>query len=109
MERKYIAVGVNKDEKTVWHGHFGISPYFFIYDFSGKFIEKRKNPYSRGQHHDEPKLIVEFLSDCSVFIAKRMGEESRKKLTEKLNIKAFLTPTKDVELAVKEFLRQNNE
>ena len=109
MERKFIAVGVNKDEKTVWHGHFGISPYYFIYDYDGNFIEKRENPYSKGQHHDEPQLIVNFLSDCNVFIGKRMGEESRKKLVEKLNIKTYLTNTKDVELAVKEFLNHNNK
>jgi len=105
-ERKYIAVGVGKDEKSIWVGHFGISPYYFIYDTEGNFLEKRVNPYSKGQHHDDPNLIVNFLNDCKVFIAKRMGEESRKKLVQKLNIETFLTKMKSVDEAVKEYLKK---
>ena len=106
-ERKYVAVGVNKDEKSLWVGHFGISPYYFIYDGEGNFIEKRENPYSKGQHHDDPKLIIKFLKDCKVFIAKRMGEESRRKLVEELNIETFLSKAKLAEEAYKEWINQN--
>ncbi len=109
MERKNIAVGVNKDEKTVWRGHFGISPFYFIYDDKGNFLEKRVNPYSKGQHHDEPRLIVDFLSDCGVFIGKRMGDESRRKLAEVLKIETCLADTKGVQLAVKEYLSNNKK
>ncbi len=108
-ERKYIAAGVGKDEKTIWVGHFGISPYYFIYDNEGNFIEKRVNPYSKGQHHDDPNLIVNFLNDCKVFIAKRMGEESRRKLVENLNIETYLTKTKEVEKAIEEYLSQKHK
>ncbi len=103
-DRKYIAVGVGKDEKSIWVGHFGISPFYYIYDDNGNFLEKRVNPYSKGQHHDDPNLIVNFLNDCKVFVARRMGEESRRKLVENLNIETYLTKTKEAEAAVKEYL-----
>jgi predicted Fe-Mo cluster-binding NifX family protein len=102
-ERKYIAVGSGKDEKSLWVGHFGISPFYFVYDDEGNLIEKRVNPYSKGQHHDDPRLIIKFLDDCKVFIAKRMGEESRKKLVTELNIETFLTKAKTVQEAIEEW------
>ena len=103
-ERKYIAIGVHKDKKTVWPGHFGVSPFYYIYDFEGNLIEVKQNPYSKGQHHDDPNLIVNLLDECKVFIARQMGETSRKKLVENLNIETYLTKTREFEKALNEFL-----
>jgi hypothetical protein len=40
-------------------------------------------------------LIIEFLSDCGIFVAKRMGQESIIKLEEKFGIKPILTELLD--------------
>ena len=107
-EEKNIAVAVNKIDK-VWHGHFGISPFFQIYNREGELIEKRINPHGAGHSkldHDEnkPLLIKEILDDCSVFIGKRMGEKSKKILLDKFYVETIFTDETDPEITVKSFL-----
>ena len=104
MERKYIAVGVDTNEK-IWKGHFGIAPYFYIYDEKKNFIEKRLNPYGqlaegKHNHHDNPKLIIDFLNDCNTFVAKRMGQESKIKLQQNFGIRPVIVETESVEEAL---------
>lgn len=103
-----IAVAVNKND-VIWYGHFGISPYFLIYDSEGKLSDKRINPHGAGnsvQHHDNPKLIIDLLNDCNVFVGKRIGDKSKNKLVEKFNIKTILTEETNPEEFVKNFLLQ---
>ena len=111
-QRTLIAVAV-KEDGSLWGGHFGMSPYFNIYSFDGKFIERRENPFGAGsgkhEHHDNPKLIVGLLSECKVFIAKNMGPESKKKLLKKFGITAVLTHADETEKALKEFLEPNEK
>lgn len=109
---KYIAVGIDKDD-NLWKGHFGMAPYYNIYSTSGEKIEKRKNPYGAGngnhEHHDNPKLIVKLLNDCKVFIAKRMGQESKRKLLEMFGITAILTDADETERALTKYLGSNGK
>ena len=106
-QRTLIAVAV-KEDGSLWSGHFGMAPFYNIYSADGKFTEKRENPYGaenkNHQHHDNPKLIVNFLNDCKVFIAKKMGGDSRRKLVENFGIIAFLTEADTPEKAVKQYL-----
>lgn len=90
-----IAIGVSKANK-IWKGHFGISPFFQVYDREGKLIETRINPHGAGENHkhnhddSQPILIKEILKDCKTFIGKRMGEQSKLKLAQKLGIETVL-------------------
>ena len=106
--KKLIALSVNPEGK-LWNGHFGMASFYYVYDREGILLEKRENPYSakpgvKHEHHDDPNLIVAFLADCSTFIARRMGEESRQKLASKLGIETVLTKEKEPESALKEYL-----
>lgn len=106
-----IAVGVGKTD-MMWKGHFGISPIYKIYNREGKFIEERVNPHGAGHDHnhdhdhgdDQPKVIKELLHDCSTFIGKRMGEESKLKLAKKLGIETMLYKTNDPVEALNTYL-----
>ena len=106
-----IAVAVNKNDK-IWPGHFGISPYYNIYNKEKNLIEKRLNPHGagvsdHGHDHDDnqPKFIKEILHDCNIFIGKRMGEKSKLKLAEKLGITTVLTKEPDPVKALAEYLK----
>ncbi len=107
-----IAVGVNKLDK-VWHGHFGISPYFLIYNNDGEMIEKRINPHGAGQGHkhdhgdDQPFLIKEILHDCNIFVGKKMGEGSKLKLAQKLGVETVLTENAEPQEVVNGILKNN--
>jgi predicted Fe-Mo cluster-binding NifX family protein len=100
-----IAVAVDEDGK-IWKGHFGIAPYYLIYDDEKTFAEKRQNPYGAASekhtHHDNPKLIIKFLSDCKIFVGKRMGQESRIKLKQNFGIEPFITDIADPETALEQ-------
>ncbi len=106
--RPYIAVAVDEEGK-VWGGHFGMAPTYFVYDRRGRFVESRSNPHGarRGQkvtHHDDPRLIVNLLPDCDVFIGRRMGETSRKRLVQNLGVEPVLTDSRDPTEAVQVYL-----
>ncbi len=109
-KKNYIAVAVNKNEK-LWPGHFGIAPYYNIYDRDKNLVEKRINPHgsghSRHSHEDDnqPKMIKEVLHDCDVFIGKRMGEKSKLKLAEKLGVTTILTKESDPLKALEEYIK----
>jgi hypothetical protein len=45
-------------------------------------------------------LIIQFLSDCKIFVGKRMGQESRIKLRQNFGIAPFLTEIAEPELAL---------
>jgi predicted Fe-Mo cluster-binding NifX family protein len=108
-----IAVGVNKADK-IWAGHFGIAPYYQVYNTDGEMIEKRMNPHGAGQGHkhdhgdDQPLLIKEILTDCNIFIGKQMGEESKLKLAKKLGVKTILTEKSDPQEVVNEVISKIN-
>ncbi len=107
--RKSIAVGVDYDNH-IWGSHFGISPLYYIYDLSGKLIEKRPNPYCVGgvkeKHHDDPELILDLLPECNVFIAQKMGGRSKQLLAEKLNVEPILTGESDPDVAVSTYIKE---
>ncbi len=98
-----IAIAIDEDGQ-IWKGHFGIAPYYLIYDNNKSFIEKRLNPYGakseKHSHHDNPKLIINFLSDCKIFVGKRMGRESEIKLKQNFGIEAFLTDIAEPETVI---------
>lgn len=97
--RQFIAVGTKKDKVTIWDKHFGVSPIYSIFSKDGKLIEQRKNPYSNGKDHDNPELIVDFLQDADIFLAKNMGIRSKEKLLD-LGISSFLTDKNNIFEAV---------
>ena len=103
--RSYLAVAVDENGR-LWGGHFGIAPVYYVYDRAGHLREQRPNPYGarRGQkvtHHDNPRLIVELLADCGVFIGRRMGEASRRRLAEHLGVIPVLTQAQEPLQAVR--------
>ena len=109
-QRTHIAIAVN-DAGALWGGHFGMAPAFQIYDPTGALVEVRPNPYGAGQgkkhtHHDNPRLIIDLLPECAVFIGRRMGEDSKRKLAEKFGIDAILTIEKTPEAALQAYLNR---
>lgn len=108
----YIAVGVNKLDK-IWHGHFGISPYFIIYNRNGELIEKRINPHGAGENHkhdhnnDQPLLIKDILHDCTTFIGKKMGEGSKLKLAEKFGVETIISKLTEPQEVIEIVLKKN--
>ena len=103
--RQYIAVATQKDKKSLWRGHFGVSPIYSIFNEKGEMFEQRQNPYATdGKHHDDPDLIVNFLSDVKTFIAKNMGQKSRERLINKLNIEGILVDEENIYDAVNYYL-----
>jgi len=104
--RTRIAIAVD-DKEHLWGGHFGMAPIFLLYSSAGELIEERPNPYGAGQsrkHHDDPKLIITLLPECGVFIGRRMGEESQRKLAQKFGIDAVLTAEKTPAAALRAYL-----
>jgi hypothetical protein len=102
-ERGIIAVGVD-DQGQVWQAHFGMAPWYYLFDGQGELIERRANPYARTKHHDDPVAIVALLPECTTFIARRMGEQSRNQLTTSLRIEPALTTATDPYQAVQAYL-----
>ena len=103
-ERENIALGVD-DEGQIWQAHFGMAPWYYLFDRQGELIERRANPYAQtGKHHDDPMRIVALLPECSVFIARRMGGRSRRRLAESLGVQPALTEATDPHLAVRAYL-----
>ena len=97
-EKTSIAIGVDQNGQ-VWDGHFGMSPHYYIYNRSGKLVEKRLNPYgaaaNKQKHHHNPVLIVDLLSECGIFIARRMGDKNKQLIVEKMGVIPFITTEKD--------------
>jgi hypothetical protein len=107
-QRTLIAIATD-GKGRLWSGHFGIAPLYLLYSPQGELVEKRQNPYGAGQgkahqHHDDPKLIIDLLPECAVFIGRRMGEESKRKLAQKFGIDAGLTSEKTPEAALRAYL-----
>ena len=71
-----IAIGVSEEGK-VWTEHFGIAPYFQIYDTGGRLLKTRPNPASMAenqeQDHSNPLHVEDLLNDCQVYIAGLTG------------------------------------
>jgi len=106
-EKPFIAIGVTKDRAGVWAGHFGMAPFYFIYDQQGQLVEVRPNPHGAGSgqgHHDDPRLIARLLSDCRVFIGRRFGHESQHKLARNLGVQPVSTAAKTPGEAIQQFL-----
>ena len=100
----FIAIATDKDGKSIWNGHFGVSPIYSIFDENGNLVKQIKNPYSDDKHHDNPSLIVNLLNDISVFIARNMGKKSRERLTKTLGVKSILVNVKDIYEAINYYL-----
>ncbi len=104
--RKFIAISTQKDKKSLWKGHFGVSPLYSIFDENGNLIEQRENPYIKNdnKHHDDPDLIVKFLSDVKTFIARNMGQKSRERLIKQLGIESILVNKENIYDAIQYYL-----
>jgi len=107
-EKSLIAIGVDR-EGQLWSGHFGMSPQYYLYDFDSNLVEKRPNPYGAGDgahhHHDNPRLIVDLLPECGVFIARRMGDDSKRNLAARLGIRPVITDEKEPQAALAAYLK----
>ncbi len=103
--REYIAVATDKDKRSLWNGHFGMAPIYSVFDYEGNLVQQRENPYAKGdKHHDDPALIAEFLSDVETFIARRIGEKSRRRLIEEFDIEPVLVDFNNIYDAVGYFI-----
>jgi len=105
-KRTLIALATDGKGK-MWGGHFGMAPVFILYSPAGDLIERRPNPHGAGYghiHHDDPKLIIDLLPECAVFIGRRMGKDSKRKLAEKFGIDAVLTVEKTPQAALHAYL-----
>jgi len=104
-ERETITVGVDNEER-MWKAHFGMAPWHYVYDRRGEFVERRANAYAlQGKHHDDPMRIAALMPNCSVFIARRKGDQSRRQLAESLGVQPVLTEATDPHEAVQEYLK----
>lgn len=101
---KFIAIATDRDKKSMWNGHFGVSPIYSIFDERGKLLKQINNPYTNNKHHDNPDMIVQFLKGVELFIARNMGKKSRERLTKKLRIKSMLVDVDDIFSAIEYFL-----
>jgi predicted Fe-Mo cluster-binding NifX family protein len=103
--RDSIAVGVD-DRGQIWSGHFGVAPYYRIYDRTGQSVERRLNPYGpngdQHAHHGNPALVAELLPECSVFVGRQMG--NKECLAKELGITPVVTGESDPDLAVRALL-----
>ena len=85
-----IAIGTIDGEK-LQIGHFGMSPYFMIYEVNAKddftLLNKMQNPFSdpKKHKHAETSDIMGLLPDVDVYIGKRMGKQSKINIKEKYN------------------------
>ena len=103
-KRETITVGVD-DEGQVWKAHFGMAPWYYLFDRQGELVERRANPYAReDKHHDDPARIVALLPECGVLIARRMGGQSRRRLAESLGVQPVLSEATDPHQAVQVYL-----
>ncbi len=104
--KEAIAVGVDASG-VVWDGHFGESPWYRIYDGNGELVEKRRNPHSvdagGAGHHGNPKLIVDLLPECNVFVARAVGNPDK---LAAFGVEAVLTTESDPDAAVRNRLRR---
>ncbi len=92
--RQYIAVAAYQDEERLWDKHFGMSPIYLVFDYDKRHVRTVENPYAKADaHHDDPERIVELLYDAETFIAKTMGERSRRRLINEFNIETVLVDT----------------
>jgi len=108
-EREIITIGVDK-EGQIWKAHFGMAPWYYLFDRRGELVERRANPYAqKGKHHDDPVRIAALLPDCDVFITRRMGEQSRRRLTKSLGILTALTGATDPHQAVRAYLGEQGD
>jgi len=110
LKRTYIAIAVDA-KGALWGGHFGMAPFYQLYTPEGELVETRPNPYGAGQgkkhqHHDNPRLIIDLLPECAVFIGRHMGEESQRKLAEKFGITTLLTRERSPEAALRAYLQR---
>jgi len=107
-QKNLIAIAV-KENDELWGGHFGMAPFYKLYSYNGQLIERRENPFGVGhgkhKHHDNPKIILDLLNDCKVFIAKRIGKESNKKKLESKGVVTFIANETDPQLALCEYLK----
>jgi len=109
MIEKVIAVGADQEGK-IWTRHFGMAPFYYIFDRQGALLEKRENPYSEaGKDHDDPTLIVELLPECDTFLARRIGVKSRQKLAGSLGVNPVLVTEAEAEAAVHNYLMAQQE
>ena len=106
-ENTFYAVGVD-ETGMVWHGHFGSSPQFFIFDQSGYLTFVRKNPFNIQGHvkedHNHPKAVMNLLSESHVFIGYQFGSKSKRSILEKAGIKLATTEEKMAQCAIASYL-----
>jgi hypothetical protein len=100
--RNLIALGIDRNGQ-MWDDDFGMSPLYYIYDRAGNPVEKRTNPHAARPHHGNPKLIVDLLPECGVFIARKMGKPG---MLEKLGIRPVITKVKDPLAALAAYLEE---
>ncbi len=107
-----IAIGSIDGEK-LQIGHFGMSPFFMLYEITekgnAKFLEKMINPMSdpKLHKHADTKDIMRLLPHIDVFIGKRMGKESKINIKTKFNKTAITYEDLDnVENALNRFLQE---
>lgn len=100
MDRELIVLGVDRDGQ-MWNADFGMSPLYHIYDRAGNLVEKRANPYATRPHHGNPKLIVDLLPECGVFIGRKMGKPE---MLRKMGIQPVFTEEKDPQVALAAYL-----
>ena len=109
-----IAIGTD-DQKTIRKGHFGHSLHYLIIEFlNGEIVsrEYRQNADATSEHgqyhHGQAEKILELLSDCSLFMAKRMGKTSLAKLAAH-GIDCIITAIDPIDQAVEQYLYGRDE
>jgi len=109
-----VAIGTD-DRKTIRKGNFGQSRHYLIIEFlNGEIVsrEYRRNADATGEHGmyhpGQVEKILEVLSDCSLFMAKRMGRTSLAKFSVH-GIDCIITEIDSIDQAVEQYLYGRDE
>jgi predicted Fe-Mo cluster-binding NifX family protein len=110
-----IAVGTDETGK-MWSDHFGIAPYYLLFDDTGTCVERRCNPYATqadgtAKHHGNPRFIIELLTGCVTWIGKYIGKggDARRSMVEQAGIEIVPTESENTIEAVQTYLTAHRE
>jgi hypothetical protein len=112
---RLIAVGTD-EAGEIWSDHFGIAPYYLLFDDTGTCIDRRCNPYATNadgttKHHGNPRLIIELLKGSTTWIGKRIGEggDARRYIAEQAGIEIVPTESENAAEAVQTYVTAHKE
>jgi predicted Fe-Mo cluster-binding NifX family protein len=108
LSKRYLAIAVADDGKTLFRGMLGRAVAFLIVDIDREGWEiarqLRSNPYRDTAQHGKTFDVDDLLSDCQVLISRRIGRAGVPRM-EARGFKIVFTVQENVNLALEEYRR----